>query len=240
MFHKVTVTWNPVTGCMHNCRYCWARKLVESRLRKITRKYKLGFLPHIHYYEFKRKFKPNALVFVSDMGDLFGYFIPKEWILRVIAHIKQFPRTTFLFLTKNPHRYLEFLDLFPENVILGATIETTDDKLYWKHDISFAPLPSERYKAMKEINGFRKMISIEPVLDFDPYVFDDWIRDIEPEFIYIGYDNYCNGLPEPPVMKVFELIDLVKYHTRVYTKTLTPCSYRKNKGAIPVAAFSPN
>lgn len=22
-------TWNPVTGCLHNCEYCYARKIAE-------------------------------------------------------------------------------------------------------------------------------------------------------------------------------------------------------------------
>ena len=228
MFHKVTTTWNPVTGCLHNCIYCWARKLVETRLSKVSSKYADGFFPRLHKKEFKKVFKPGELVFVTDMGDLFGEWVPTEWILKVLNHIKRFPRTTFLFLTKNPYRYLDLLEYLEEldNIILGTTIETTNDTLYWRHNISLAPLPSERYEAMKKIYGLRKMVSIEPVLDFDPYVFDEWIRDIEPEFIYIGYDNYCNGLPEPPVTKVFELIDLIKGYTRVYTKTLVPCSSR--------------
>lgn len=136
MFSHVTETWNPVTGCLHNCRYCWARRFAK-RLRHID-KYRDGFVPKIHEKEFKRKFK-GGLVFVSDMGDLFGKWVPEEWILKVLNHIRNFPETNFLFLTKNPERYEEFLDHFPENVILGATIETTDDWLYKKYNISRAP-----------------------------------------------------------------------------------------------------
>jgi DNA repair photolyase len=27
MFDFVTETWNPITGCSHECVYCWARRL---------------------------------------------------------------------------------------------------------------------------------------------------------------------------------------------------------------------
>jgi len=27
MFDLVTETWNPITGCNHECVYCWARRL---------------------------------------------------------------------------------------------------------------------------------------------------------------------------------------------------------------------
>jgi len=42
----------------------------------------------------------------------------------VLKVVKETPKATFLFLTKNPARYLEFN--FPNNVILGATIETNN------------------------------------------------------------------------------------------------------------------
>ncbi len=27
-------TWNPITGCLNNCPYCYARKLANTRLRE--------------------------------------------------------------------------------------------------------------------------------------------------------------------------------------------------------------
>ena len=34
MFQEVTDTWNPITGCLHGCIYCWARRYAE-RLSKM-------------------------------------------------------------------------------------------------------------------------------------------------------------------------------------------------------------
>ena len=70
------------------------------------------------------------------MGDLFCSKVPDEWIVKVIKYVEKFPETYFLFLTKNPQRYSDFLDIIPENAILGATIETTDNELYSKNKIS--------------------------------------------------------------------------------------------------------
>ncbi len=144
MFSIVSKTWNPVTGCTHFCYYCWARRLAMTKLRH-TKRYRDGFLPKIHEEEFKKKFN-GGVVFVSDMGDLFSAGVPDEWIMRVIEHVRKFPNTYFLFLTKNPQRYHDFIKYFPENAILGATIETDRDDIYIEHRprISQAPLPSLR------------------------------------------------------------------------------------------------
>jgi len=236
MFSLVTTTWNPITGCRHKCVYCWARRLAEGRLRRRTEKYRRGFEPAIHEKEFKATFKPNELVFVSDMGDLFGAWVPEEWILRVLEHVRKFPKTKFLFLTKNPRRYLEFVDVLREmdNIILGATIETdrTIDYLAWK--ITEAPAPDARLSGMwsLRLHGFDNlMLSIEPILDFNPESFTEMIAKIEPAFVYVGYDNYGYKLPEPSLEKTLELIDELRDHgIRVYTKTLRRAWYEVGEG----------
>jgi len=95
MFNVVTKTWNPVTGCLHYCSYCWARKLANTKLKN-SHRYKEGFKPRLNEGEFKAKFRKGEFVFVSDMGDLFGDFIPHKWILKVLEYIKHFPKTFFL------------------------------------------------------------------------------------------------------------------------------------------------
>jgi len=223
MFNIVTRTWNPITGCYHNCIYCWARKLAQ-RLRNSNPKYKGGFKHAFHETEFNKKFKPGEFVFVVDMGDLFGDWVPRKWIEKIIDHISKFPRTEFLFLTKNPKRYLEFE--FPKNAWLGATIETDRDELYIKYKISAAPLPSERYKVMRSIKWEKKFIAIEPILDFTDN-FIQWIKEINPKIIYVGYDNYNSKLPEPPLEKTEELIrELKSQGFYVFEKTIREAWYQ--------------
>jgi protein gp37 len=56
------------------------------------------------------------------MGELFGDWIPDEWVQKILDVIRENPQWEFLLLTKNPTRYLDFV--FPENCWLGATADT--------------------------------------------------------------------------------------------------------------------
>jgi DNA repair photolyase len=217
MFNIVTGTWNPVTGCLYECKYCWARELATTKLKN-SHRYQNGFKPMLNEIEFRSKFSKGDTIFVSDMGDLFGKFIPRDWIRRVIRHTSLFPEANFLFLTKNPQRYHEFIGEIPQNAILGATIETNIDS-YVQEKV---PSPTERYIAMKELPWSRKIVSIEPILDFDIEVFSKWIEDILPFLVYIGYDNYNHELKEPTQNKTLELLDRVSANTLVIKKTIRP------------------
>jgi len=213
MFDMIDATWNPVVGCLHYCSYCWARRLVEMRLKNME-KYRDGFKPKMIEKELCRRFR-KKYVFVVDMGDLFGDWVPSEWILKVIKAVKNSPSSYFLFLTKNPKRYMEFLDLYPGNVVLGATIETNRD-----YPVSKAPPTTERYNFMKKLPFENKIVSIEPIMDFDLEPFVGWIRDINPVMVHVGYDNYHNNLVEPSLAKVNELIQHLSAFTKVKLLTL--------------------
>ena len=214
---KRVKTWNPVKGCLHDCTYCWAKRLAERRLRN-TYKYRDGFVPTFFPEELKNMPK-DGFVFIVDMGDLFGYWVGREWIEQIIKATYK-SKATFLFLTKNPKRYWDFdwLKAFDaKRHILGATIETNRDT----SQFSSAPFTQDRYVYMRDLDFPRKMVSIEPIMDFDLDIFTSWIRGIKPEFVYIGYDNYSgNNLPEPNLEKTQALIKALEGFTEVRIKTL--------------------
>jgi len=243
MFNFVTLTWNPVVGCKHLCKYCWARKLALTKLVN-SHRYKDGFKPKLIEKELQRKFRKNELVFVSDMGDLFGDWVPKDWIKKVLECIKNNPQTIFLLLTKNPKRYLEFVDEFPPNCILGITIETNKDIINTKKysEISIAPKPSERIKWIKKLrkkwNGFL-MIAIEPIMDFDFELFYQFIKEILPTFVVIGKDNYKNNLPEPPDEKIEKFIEEINKITTIVIKKSLEKFTRKSKKIFTVQELIP-
>jgi len=215
MFPCVTITWNPVTGCLHHCKYCWARPLAEGKLRNLD-KYKNGFKPALWEKAFVNTLGKNKFVFVSDMGDLFGEWVPSKWIEKVLNKVcRSHPSNLFMFLTKNPIRYKEFLHLYPKNAILGATIETNHD-----YNVSKAPKPKERYEALRSLEYPRKTVSIEPIMDFDIEVFASWMKEIKPEFVHLGYDNYGYKLTEPELEKTLALISILKKFTDIRTKTI--------------------
>jgi len=166
--------------------------------------------PRLIEKEFKI-FKEGEFVFVQDMSDLFAEIVPKEFIERILGHTKKFPKTTFLLLTKNPKRYWEFEERIPSNCICGVTVETNRDKGYRK--ISHAPLPKDRLAAMRLLKD-----AIEPIMDFDLDYFVNEIKAIRPSFVYIGYDNYNYGLPEPSLPETIKLIKQLEEFTKVKTK----------------------
>ena len=214
MFPFITCTWNPLGGeCKHNCRYCWAKALIDER-----RMVKYQGEPRLIHSELRRRFKPDDFVFACDMLDLFGSWVPRDLIKQVIAQIAGSP-ATFLFLTKNPKRYLEFLDIMPENAILGCTVESD----VYPPDVSVAPHPCDRLNAMTlvaDIVENRLFFSVEPVLWFSDGFFDLLTRR-KPWAIAVGYDNYANHLLEPSLVKAIGLIEaLERSGITVYRKTL--------------------
>jgi protein gp37/ParB-like chromosome segregation protein Spo0J len=119
-------SWNPVTGCKHGCPYCYARDIATrffpERFEPTFRRERLA-APENTPFPKEIKNVRDRCVFVVDMGDLFGEWVPAEWIQEVLAACKAGdPRWTYLFLTKNPARYAEFE--FPKNAWLGATVDS--------------------------------------------------------------------------------------------------------------------
>lgn len=125
-------TWNPVTGCLHGCEYCYARRIANrfapkekdnwddctqhgNGLHEIRRKnsnggpFKYGFDPTLHSYRLLEptRIKKPSKIFVVSMGDLFGDWVPDEWIDEVFKACERTPQHTYMFLTKNPYRYLQ-------------------------------------------------------------------------------------------------------------------------------------
>jgi len=214
-------TWNPITGCLHDCVYCWARGYAKRLASWGIEPYKTHrFKPAFAKWRLRQSL-PKDEIFVSDMGDMWGEWIPKEWIEKVLKVLRSKASSNFFFLTKNPRRYHEFQEGFTENMMLGATIETNR-----AYKLTRAPSPRERYEAMKSLTWKHKAIVIEPILDFD-LEFINWIRDISPETVYIGYDNYNNKLPEPRLKKTEMFVKKLCKITDFTAKALRKAWYEK-------------
>jgi protein gp37 len=93
--------------------------------------------------------KPSK-IFVCSMADLFGDWVPWEWIKRVLSAAHMNPQHTFQFLTKNPARYQEF-NPWPDNCWLGTTVTNQED--------ADARVP-ELLKAQAKV----RFVSAEPLL----------------------------------------------------------------------------
>ncbi|MCL2207230.1 MAG: phage Gp37/Gp68 family protein [Fibromonadales bacterium] len=175
-------TWNPITGCLHKCRYeyCYAAKQAKrfalspelgeqhkgcykcfgansgtvggvkgeakiyaldkpirepvfakneqiSRLKIVS--YPFGFEPTFRKYKLFRpqKIKQPQKVFVGSMSDMFGEWVPDKWIVEIFEACAKAPWHKYLFLTKNPSRYIKLAEqgklLCTKNVWYGTSIE---------------------------------------------------------------------------------------------------------------------
>jgi len=207
MYEWITKTKNFMGGvCPHGCNYCFVPHLLYQK----TKERYSGPLRLLEE-EFQKPLGIGKLVFVEDCGDLFADAVPKEWILRVIDYCRNYDNI-YLFQTKNPKRFLEFLDKFPEKTILGTTIETNRD-----YKITNAPAPIKRFMDFPQFS--KTMISIEPIMDFDLATMVQWIKTLKPTFVSIGADSKGHKLPEPSKEKIEKLIDELKKITEVKIKT---------------------
>lgn len=97
--------------------------------------YPAGFEPTFHKYRLNDYIdKKGRNIFVCSMADLFGKWVPDEWIDEVFKACDNAPQHNYLFLTKNPMRY-EYLHQHGilrkrDNMWYGcsATVRTYD---YW-------------------------------------------------------------------------------------------------------------
>lgn len=139
-------TFNPVTGCKHGCDYCYARKIAR-RFHGPN-----GFEPTFHkdrLHQPDREKRPSR-IFVCSMADLFGSWVPRDWIQAVLQTVHHNPQHTFIFLTKNPKRYLVF-NPWPWNAWLGAT--ATDQRSF-----------EDRFARLCRAKTSIRFISFEPLL----------------------------------------------------------------------------
>ncbi|MCD6422416.1 hypothetical protein J7L13_03670 [bacterium] len=171
--------------------------------------------PHAHLERLKKrppKTYGDEFIFFPSSGDL--AFASDEVIKTHIEYAKKWNDRIFLMQTKNPKWMLNYK--FPENIILGITLETnssfffTPSKYRSYREISEAPPPRLRTKIFSSFYHVKKMVTIEPILDFDFYSFISMLEDIDYScgklIIYVGYDNHNCHLPEPKLEKTKMLI----------------------------------
>ena len=172
-------SWSPITGCYNDCLYCFARATanrfkgcdcavggetdenivyLKERL-KVTNKdgvvrnaaYPFGFTPTFHEYRLDDpKTKGfGKTIFVCSMADMFGNWVPDEWIKKVFDACEAAPGHRYLFLTKNPERYIMLCKkgLLPEG------------DAYW-----YGSTVTDSYMPMFYSNRHNTFASMEPML----------------------------------------------------------------------------
>lgn len=189
-------SWNPVTGCLHGCEYCYARGIANrfglpyapklgdpgmegakkydsaegmdtmlelvKPFEKNGRKqpYPMGFLPTFHRYKLEepQHWRKPRSIFVCSMADLFGEWVPEEWIKAVFDACAKAPQHRYLFLTKNPKRYIETYPWYLERIQrISKAFEA------WFGYTYDGVGNGEIRKALKRQYSLHQFISIEPM-----------------------------------------------------------------------------
>lgn len=179
-------SWNPVTGCLHGCGYCYAREIATNERFKSA--FPVGFTPLFHHERldapantvipehYRDEFHESPCgaagckvceyrrVFVCSMADLYGRWVPDEWIDQVHASMLASPQWQYILLTKFPARYVG-LDL-----PTGAWVGTSVDE---QRRVRIAE------DAFRQIDGVTvKWLSLEPLkepLEFSDLSVFDWV-----------------------------------------------------------------
>lgn len=176
-------TWNPVTGCLHGCEYCYARGIAERFGGKqkyanifeennpvIGEDGKALAYPHrfslmlLRYRLNDYAGKKGRNIFVCSMADLFGDWVPDSWIEEVFKACEKAPQHNYLFLTKNPKRY---------KILEDKGILKVADNMWF----GFTNVKTGEYgNTFLLPENAKTFASIEPLLEpINPYITMDWI-----------------------------------------------------------------
>ena len=238
-------TWNPVTGCLHGCPYCYAARiakrfggnmdmdylmehengepgklhvlngpLVFYNLEPRKAPFPFGFEPTFHRYRLKEpaKMEKPQTIFVVSMGDLFGDWVPTSWIKDVFDACLAAPWHTYMFLTKNPHRYvvLDEMALLPhgDNFWYGTTVTG----------------PNDTWRALEMPRGVHTFWSVEPMMG--PVLFP-----LLPDYVIVGAET---GNRKDKVVPEREWIELLsKFAKQSDTPVLWKDNIRKLYQDLP-------
>lgn len=153
---KTKIDWcdstvNPVVGCQHGCKYCYARK-INTRFHFIPCWEQPQFFPN-RLKDFYSK-KPKS-IFIDSMSDV--AFWETEWAEQILKAIKENPQHNYIVLSKKPSKYTRVFPDTYKNIFFGATATST---------ASFVqPCVVGELAAYHTATKNKVFLSVEPLLD---------------------------------------------------------------------------
>ena len=100
--------------------------------------YPHGFAPTFHKHRLAQvrhwKDEKPRNIFVCSMADIFGDWVPEDWIRQTVEAFNEAPQHNYLFLTKNPHRMISLIERGileeKENFWFGTTSTKAEDEFF--------------------------------------------------------------------------------------------------------------
>lgn len=148
------ISWNKAQTDKYTVRdglYTLREPFLDENGQEVV--YPFGFEPTLHEYrtDTLKEIKMERNVFVGSMADLFGGWVPDEWILFTLGVCAKYPQHRYMFLTKNPKRYGKMQTFLPggDHYWYGTTVTTEEEQdRIWE-------LPEGRHH----------FVSVEPILE---------------------------------------------------------------------------
>ncbi len=195
-------TFNPITGCKHGCTYCYCNRLSKRFNKDFTKyEFKEKYLKDILY---STKLEDGDRIFVGSSGDMWGDWVEKGNIEKVLYTCMLKSNCKFLFLTKNPKRYSEFK--LPNNCYKGITVDNNNRYI--------------NYMEQCKDEFYYDFISFEPLLENIKNDFYDMLFNEHTgcKWIIIGA-NSNKGEPKPPNEWADTMIEYArKYNIKIFVK----------------------
>lgn len=219
-------TWNPITGCLNHTPEglclggmfpCFAFKLANGRLKNLylantnypesARYIRVPFYPRFWpkripkdtYVTFKQidkvRDKPKG-IFVCDMGELFGGWIPEDWQEQIFRVITFNPWHRFYLLTKQAQNLGKFSP-FPDNCWVGVTAT------------GFQAFADAHYY-LSRIEAKIKFLSFEPLLFWgvgaSPQPYQEFSRHLKECCNWVIIGAQTNPYKPPQIEWVEEIV----------------------------------
>lgn len=160
-------------GCQHDCKYCYAKSLLDFRGLWNSEKPVVGNMKDIR--NAIRRIPPGSVVRLGGMTDCFQPLELKYRTTYQTIKLLNRYKIGYLIVTKS-HIVAndEYIDIYDKDLChIQITTTCLDDELYRKLDYEKASLPSKRIEAIKKLQdkGFDVAIRLSPLIpefvDFD-------------------------------------------------------------------------
>ena len=162
-------------GCQHECKYCYAKSLLDFRGLWNSDKPVVGNMKQIRNVIIRLKKSGVEVVRLGGMTDCFQPLELKYRVTYQTIKLLNKYKIGYLIVTKS-HLVAndEYMQIYDKNLAhFQITTTCLDDELYKQLDYEKASLPSKRIEAIRKLqdNGFDVAIRLSPLIeeyiDFD-------------------------------------------------------------------------